>query len=138
MMKARCWLCLGPVLFCLLDGGLTLHGQSHAYWQGQFDQAEELNPFGLWPLRQSPLVFVFVMFCWMSIFCAALVSLPEHLARLLAFAVQVGHSFGAASWLARHGLFGWLAIVLVLFFSRFILHRTWKKYDCARLASRLS
>src|ERR1700730_9226914 len=120
-MKPRAWLILGPLLFCLLDGGLTLHGQSGAYWEGQYDQAEEMNPIGLWPLQQGPGVFILALCCWIVVFCTAIVAIAENLARPLAFAVQLGHSLGAASWLIRHGPAGWLGVALLLVSSRIIL-----------------
>ena len=134
-MKPRCWLLLGPLLFCILDGGLTLQGQSQRYWDGRYDQAEEMNPLGLWPLRQGPDMFLIALFCWITTFGFAIFLLPENLARVLAFAVQLGHSLGASSWLARHGIFGWAALASLLLCSRLILDWTWKKYD-ARLALR--
>src|SRR6516164_658675 len=80
-MKPRCWLLFGPLLFCILDGGLTLQGQSHEYWEGRFDQAEEMNPLGLWPLRQGPDMFLIALFCWITTFGFAIFLLPENLAR---------------------------------------------------------
>lgn len=87
-----------------------------------------MNPLGLWPLQQGPSVFVVVLFFWIMIFAAAILVLPENMARLLAFAVQLGHSLGAASWLPRHGIVGWVALVLLLLLSRIILDWTWKRY----------
>jgi hypothetical protein len=131
-MKPRCWLLLGPLLFCILDGALTLQGQSHEYWEGRFDLAEEMNPLGLWPLQRGPSVFAIALLCWITVFCLGIVLLPENLARPLAFAVQLGHSLGAASWLTRHGIIGWLALIVLLLSSRIILDRTWAQYDRAR------
>jgi hypothetical protein len=62
------------------------------------------------------------------IFAAAILTLPENMARLLAFAVQLGHTFGASSWLFRHGVVGWVGLVFLLVSSRIILDWTWKRY----------
>src|SRR5205823_11479721 len=121
MEGKRAWLCLGPLLLCLLDGVLTLAGQPGEYWQGDFEQAVEWNPVGRWPLQRHPLLFVAVLACWMAGFTGAICLLPGNLTRPVAFAVQVGHTLGAASWLVRSGVYGWLACVPLLLASRLTL-----------------
>jgi hypothetical protein len=127
MRQGRAWLCIGPVFFCLLDGVLTLLGQSDAYWNGQYEQARELNPLGLWPLQQHPALFAAALLGWVGVFGTAIFCLPSNLARPLAFAVQFGHTLGAASWLVRLGTFGWLACVPLLLASRRVLDWTWRQ-----------
>jgi hypothetical protein len=127
MNRGRAWLCVGPVLFCLLDGVLTLHGQPDAYWAGDYREAMELNPLGLWPLQQHPLLFVAALVCWVMVFCMFIILLPENLARPLSFAVQLGHTIGGASWLARLGTFGWVGSALLLLASRAVLDFTWRR-----------
>ncbi len=127
MRNGRVWLCVGPLLLCLLDGGLTLQGQSDAYWDGQYEQAREFNPLGLWPLQQHPLLFLAALLCWGLAFCASILYLPENLARPLSFAVQFGHTLGAASWVVRLGAFGWLLCVPLLLASRMVFDRTWRR-----------
>ena len=126
MQKGRAWLCVGPVFFCLLDGGLTLQGQSDAYWAGHYEQANEANPLGLWPLQGHPLLFVAVLLCWVLVFCTAIFRLPANLALPLSFAVQFGHTIGVATWLVRLGAFGWLAGILLLLASRLVLDWAWQ------------
>jgi hypothetical protein len=126
MRNGRTWLCAGPLLFCLVDGGLTLQGQPDAYWAGHYEQAQELNPLGRWPLQAHPLLFAAALVCWGLAFCSAILYLRETLARPLAFAVQLGHTLGAASWLVRLGVLGWLLCVPLLFASRLVLDWTWK------------
>jgi hypothetical protein len=125
MRTGRAWLCAGPVLLCLLDGGLTLQGQSEAYWAGHYEQANEANPLGRWPLEGHPLCFVAVLACWILIFCTSICRLPGKLARLAALVVQLGHTFGAATWLLRADAFGWLAGLLVLSVSWLVLSWWW-------------
>jgi hypothetical protein len=127
MRQGRAWLCVGPLLFCLLDGVLTLQGQSDAYWGGAYEQAHELNPLGLWPLQRHPSLFAAALGAWVLAFTAALFLLPALFARPLAFAVQVGHTLGAASWLVRLGACGWLACLPLLLASRLVLDRTWRE-----------
>jgi hypothetical protein len=121
MRAGRAWLCVGPVLLCLLDAGLTLQGQSAAYWAGSYDQARELNPLGRWPLQTHPLLFAAAVLCWVAVFCTAIFLLPARRARLVSLAVQFGHTVGAGSWLVRAGAFSWLTAVLLLSGSALLL-----------------
>jgi hypothetical protein len=125
MRAGRAWLCVGPVLLCLLDAGLTLQGQSAAYWAGSYDQARELNPLGRWPLQTHPVLFAAAVLCWVAVFCTAIFRLRARTARLLSPAVQFGHTVGAASWLARAGALGWLVAVLLLSGSGLLLEGAW-------------
>jgi hypothetical protein len=127
MRTGRGWLCIGPLLFCLLDGGLTLQGQPDAYWAGQYDWAVELNPLGRWPLQAHPAWFAAALLCWALAFCSAILYLPDNLARPFSFAVQFGHTLGAASWLARLGVSGWILCVPLLFASRLVFDWTWRQ-----------
>jgi hypothetical protein len=38
------WLVVPPMLLCLLDFGLTLYGQSDAYWSGDYSDVNEMSP----------------------------------------------------------------------------------------------
>jgi hypothetical protein len=127
MHAGRVCLCVGPVLFCLLDGGLTLQGQPDAYWAGDFHQARELNPLGRWPLERHPLLFGAALLCWGCVFCTAILRLPARLARPLSLAVQLGHTLGAASWLVRLGVPGWLLVFPLLLASRLVFDWAWKR-----------
>jgi hypothetical protein len=127
LMRSRNWLCLGPVLFCLLDGGLTLHGQPDAYWDGDYEQVLEWNPLGRSSLQQHPFLFVLSLVAWAAIFTSLVLTLSINLARPLSFAVQLGHTIGAASWLARLGALGWVGVLLLFWFSRLLLDWTWRR-----------
>jgi hypothetical protein len=131
-MTPRSWLCIGPAILCLLDGGLTLLGQSDFYWSGKFHEALEWNPLALWILRQHPLLFTLGLILWMAIFCTLIVSLPSNLARLLAFSVQLGHTVGAATWLTRMGAWGWVGVAVLFLGSRLLLDRTWERAGVRR------
>ena len=126
MWQGRVWLCVGPVLLCLLDGGLTLQGQPDVYWAGHYEHASELNPLGRWPLERHPLLFAAALLCWVVLFCASLFYLSDPWARPASLAVQFGHTVGAASWLLKAGAFGWLAGVLLFSAALPLLDRLWR------------
>jgi hypothetical protein len=126
-VKLRAWMCLGPIVFSLLDEALTLRGQSAEYWSGDYDQVLEWNPLPHWALRQHPLYFVIGGLFWAAIFCMLIAYLPSNMARLLAFVVQFGHTLGAGSWLIRMGPWGWVAAVLLVCLSRIVFDWTWRR-----------
>jgi hypothetical protein len=125
MPKTRLCLCLGPILFCLLDGCLTLRGQSEEYWSGNYRLAEELNPLGLWALEKHPLVFAAVLLGWIGFFSVCILALPKNLAMVFSFLIQMGHTLGSCSWAIRD--YGWLACIPLLIASRLVLDLTWKE-----------
>lgn len=94
------WLLLSPIVLCLLDIGLTLYGQSDAYWDRNFRSVNEMSPSFAGFLAIHPLVFVAAVILWIAIFSALILVLPEKLALTLVVAIVIGHMAGAATWLA--------------------------------------
>jgi uncharacterized damage-inducible protein DinB len=76
-------------------------GQDQAYWAGDLERVNELNPVGWILLRWHPLVFVGGILLWMATFCTILCWLPTRLAVLCALGLVVAHTFGATTWLVR-------------------------------------
>ena len=72
----RLWLLLPPLLFCAVDGTLTLAGQPVSYWRGEFDTAGELNPLFDVLLRQHPLQFLAGLACWIAGIAAMVLFFP--------------------------------------------------------------
>jgi hypothetical protein len=101
MIRTRAlWILLPPIVLCLLDFGLTLYGQSDAYWSGNYSAFNEMSPsFGQY-LSIHPLVFVAAGIVWIGLFSTLIVILPEQIAMTLAVCVVIGHMLGAFSWLA--------------------------------------
>ena len=94
------WLVVPPIFLCSLDCGLTLYGQSEAYWAGQYRSVNELSPsFGQY-LAIHPLAFVFADLVWICIFSTLIAILPEKVGMTISICVVIGHMAGAASWLA--------------------------------------
>jgi len=120
------WLIIPPTVLCLLDFGLTLYGQSGAYWSGSYQDVNELSPSFGYYLSIHPLAFLGAMVLWIAIFSAAIVLLPEMFAMAAAIAIVIGHMAGAASWLAFrfnnyqacNALFLVTSFVVVLAFKR--------------------
>ena len=92
-------LCLPPLLICALDCGLTLRGQSAAYWEGRYEVVDEASPTFHNLLQVHPAAFVAGMAVWAAIFVAIILLLPDALALIASIAVTIGHMAGATSWL---------------------------------------
>ena len=112
-------------MLCCLDFGLTLYGQSDAYWNGTYSDINEISPsFGKY-LSMHPLAFVGAALIWIAIFSSLIAILPEKVAMTISICVVIGHMTGAASWLAyRFGsyqacnaLFLTTAVVIVSSFN---------------------
>lgn len=108
-VRSRFWLCLPPVAFALLDYILTLTGQPAAYWDGNYEAAEEGNPLARVFLVWHPWAFVFLGAAWLALICLALRRLPPATAKLTCLLITFAHAVGASSWLWR---LGWVGVIL--------------------------
>jgi hypothetical protein len=92
-------LCLPPACFALLDGTLTLAGQSAAYWAGTHAEVNEASPTFHHLLAMGPLAFAAGMLVWIGVFVGIILLVPDTLALILCIAVTFGHTAGAATWI---------------------------------------
>lgn len=119
------WIVVPPILLCCLDFGLTLYGQSPAYWAGDYQDVNEVSPSFRVYLTIHPLVFVGMNLVWIAIFSSLIGILPEKIGMTISIAVVIGHMAGAASWLAFqfesyqacNALFLFTAIAIVTSFN---------------------
>jgi hypothetical protein len=102
-------LCLPPLLFCALDGTLTLAGQSGAYWAGNYSAVNELSPTFNHLLRLHPAAFAAGLLAWAGVFVGLILLLPDTLALSVSIAVTLGHTLGAATWLLYRFRYGYQA-----------------------------
>ena len=94
------WLLLPPIALCTLDFGLTLFGQSDAYWSGNYADIKEMSPSFGYYLSIHPLAFAASVLIWIAIFSVLILLLPETIALILVVAIVIGQMAGAATWLA--------------------------------------
>ena len=92
-------LCLPPLVFCAFDAGITLYGQSAAYWEGFYSCVREGSPTPNHLLQIHPTAFVAGILAWMALFVIVILLLPDALALILSIAVTFGHTACAATWL---------------------------------------
>lgn len=136
MTRKRVWLCLPPVIFCLLDQGFTLLNQSGKYWGGRYLEALEANPVAFPLLSQHPLVFVAGLTIWIILFLVLIVLLPVRAAMILSITITFGHLWGAASWVMNCSVmtgcpyttfYGhWISLVLILL-AAILIVVAWEK-----------
>lgn len=105
-----CGLCLPPLALALVDGTLTLVGQSAAYWAGQYSDVNEMSPTFHHLLAVHPLAFAGGFALWAAAFVGLILLLPETLALLVAIAVTFGHTAGASTWLLWRFDYGYQAV----------------------------
>jgi hypothetical protein len=122
----RLRLSAGPLTFCVLDATLTLIGQPEAYWTGDRLAAREANPLGLWLLHLDPLAFVAGVGVALGVYALLLVRAPVNLARVIAFVILFLHAVGAATWLVRLGVSGYVLAVLLLLVASRVLVFGWQ------------
>src|SRR4051794_14546957 len=92
-------LCPVPVLLAVLDGLLTLLGQSRAYWAGDHSQVVEGTPGFYILLTHGPAAFVAGQAGWVLAFVGLILLLPPTLALAVCLGFTLGHAIGAYSWM---------------------------------------
>jgi hypothetical protein len=92
-------LCLPPLALTVLDGALTLWGQSPEYWSGVYQATNEASPTMHQLLQHHPLAFVAGLALWSAAFISIILLLPDALALFVSIAITFGHAAGSATWL---------------------------------------
>ena len=100
MVKPRhnIWKYAFPLLFNVLDAGLTLVGQPSIYWQDHA-QALEAAPQFAYLLKISPVAFLVGMCVWAMLWCLLIRLTPTWVSLLTALTYCIGHAYGALTWL---------------------------------------
>lgn len=114
-------LCAGPLVLRALDYGITLCGQSPAYWAGEFHRANEGSHLLRWCLQQHPLLFVAVAAVLSLVYTLFILCWPEQPARLLAAVLVFGHAFGVFTWIAGSPVCGPVAAIAILYLCWLLL-----------------
>ena len=127
MRTQRLWLCLAPAVSSTLDVVLTLAWQAHTYWQGNYQAAQEVNPVARYLLALHPGAFAVGALVWVLCGVALVLRLPKGIAVALAFVLTLLHATGAATWLVRGGIPGWLCAVAVLLGAERLLAWSWAR-----------
>jgi hypothetical protein len=105
-------LSLVPVLLAVLDGSVTLIGQSNAYWSGDHSQVLEGTPGFRTLLTYGPAAYIAGLTLWVLAFVGMILLLPSTLALAVCIMFTLGHTLGAFSWLNRFPHAGGLPIFI--------------------------
>lgn len=129
MSKTKCWYCLAPAALCVLDHALTIWGQPDWYWAYGYRGAVEAAPHGQWLLERHPIAFVAFGLAMVALYSTAILLLPRRGARIVALALVIGHSWGAATWLVSYLVYGyWLSLGFFLVVS-IVLLWSWERAE---------
>jgi hypothetical protein len=101
------------VVLTILDGALTLFGQSLAYWAGEYAAAHEFSPLGAAFLHFHPAAFAGLMLVWIGVIILVGLLLREPWGHIWSLMIVIGHSTGSFDWLEDLDCFG----ALLLFFA---------------------
>ena len=103
MKMSRLWLCLPPTLFAGIDYVVTMRGQPHDYWSGNYEAAFEANPVVRWCMTVHPWMFHGLTVLWLLAFCVFIVKTPRALAHFAMLAIGYSHAFCICTWLYQSG-----------------------------------
>ena len=94
-------LCVPPLVLALIDGVLTVVGQSDFYWSNHA-AVNEANPVFAGLLHLGPFAFVLGAAAWLAMICTMIMVLPRLMSLILSIAITFGHTIGSGSWLFNH------------------------------------
>jgi hypothetical protein len=127
-LKRRCWILLPALVLYCLDISLTLIGQPADYWAGDWAKTSEINPIAYPLLAAGAICFAVAAVLWAAAFSTFILLARLSIARIVAYVIAFGHAIGAATWLVRHGVMGWIAAVALLvaaaWFTSYCSNRT--------------
>jgi hypothetical protein len=97
------------------DVGLTLNGQSSAYWHGDYSAAREANPLAKPFLERGPAPFLGFGLCWVALASLVFLTWRHPLSGILAKLSAILHALGGAAWILRMDPeWGWAYAVIFL------------------------
>ena len=126
----RAWLCLPFLVLFAVDVAVTLHGQSPAYWAGDYVDANEGFPIFAAALAAHPLAFIGLCALWGAIFSLIIVAAPARIAEITSLALINGHTWGAMTWLVYDLQLNYTLCILLFFLSATLFitaHVKWRR-----------
>lgn len=113
-----------PVLACVADVGMTLHGQPDRYWSGAYSLASDANPAARLLLSIHPMLFVAAGMVTSAIVVAVVWRAPRPVGVFVSLGVTLGHAVAAGGWMAQGGPPGWVAALAFLLILRWLMPPT--------------
>lgn len=102
-----------PWLLATFDATTTLYYQPGAYWDGDFSQARDGNPFVELALRIHPLMTFPGTLAWFALAWFLIYQTAAWMALRVYIILIIGHTVGGSGWLQRYHPDGdwWFAII---------------------------
>jgi len=97
----RSRLTVAPIAMACFDLVATLLGQTDEYWAGDYQTVLEANPVARVLLETHPATLILAFVPYLAVIAVLVGQLRVDLARSLALAFTLGHTFGASTWLLR-------------------------------------
>jgi hypothetical protein len=90
------------LIVMIVDGCLTLAGQSSDYWKSNYAHVSEGTPVFANLLRTHPAAFIAGLLSIGAVMSVLVLLLPRILAMTMSLAATIGHTYGATTWLAYY------------------------------------
>jgi len=125
--RRRIWLIVPFWLWFIADIALTLTGQPHEYWAGDYALAIEFNPLAFLILAHGPRFFAGMAAGWAILLGLLTLCCKHWLVNWLVVAAAVVHAIGGCSWLIRFGELGWVLAAGYVFVASEISWWCWRR-----------
>ena len=112
-LKDRAWLCIPALTAMLIDTVVTVYGQAEEYWKGNHENTNEFNPLIHAFMSTHWLGLFAITILWIAIIVPLILFLPRRLSLIIASAIVLGNTWGAATWLSLHSFWHVIALIAV-------------------------
>ncbi len=127
-MGSRVWLLLPAAVLYTFDICFTLLGQSSTYWNGDYEEAIEVNPIAYPILATNPYLFLVLGIVWLIIFSVVVLKWRHPISTWGAIFLAIGHAVGGATWVTEFGAWGTgFTIAYVILAAQFATS-CWRRY----------
>lgn len=98
-MKSRLVLLVSPLFAAVVDCAVTIMYQPAAYWAGNLDVHDEVNPVGKMFLQWHQSGIFILSALWLLLVAIAIIKLPIKFSFYFSLIVVMCHTLAASSWL---------------------------------------
>lgn len=118
-MKRNIYLCIPPAWAMTIDTIFTGVHQAQEYWKGNLTNVNEGNPVVYFFMNNHVYGLFIIYFLWLSLTLTLIYFAPKRIAMAISFAIVIGNSYGAATWIRP--FYGFWFIILLFIINGIIL-----------------